>query len=70
MTINDLKKMDQMKKETLKNFEKDLDKFEGFVIVAFKKNTKNPDCYWACRNYDLAVASVTLSHLYADEVGL
>ncbi len=51
-------------------FIKDIDQYEGFVLVAFEPVTSAPTIYQACRNDHVALASVNLNHKYALDMGL
>jgi len=62
--FGEVNKTDKTTKEILESFIKDSDEFEGFVMVAFKKEGSEPVFIWNCNTHQIAVASVELSNVY------
>jgi len=64
----DAETMDATGRKLAKQFVDDLDHYEGFIIVAFNKGTKECEIYANCRIHDYAIASVILSHEYNEAI--
>ena len=67
--LKDQNKQDKDLKEDAAAFLKEIDKFQGFACIAFKKTTNDVVVFNNCGTYDLAIASTVLQSEFIKSYG-